>query len=1437
MASAVESNKENGEAAGAALSSRQILVDEVNTRLRDSSLLQPRKDSGPVPLSFAQERLWFLEQIDPGDASAHISRGMKVTGALDRGLLRQSLETILNRHESLRATFATTQLYAGVDGQPTQLIAKKGRVELAVVDLSAEVIDRRISKAREFAQSEAQRGFDLTTGPLLRITLLVLEDNEHILLVTAHRIISDDHSLDLLLQELWLTYGALASGARLSIPDLPLQFADYASWQRNTFSDEFLRTHSDYWRTKLEGAPAVLELPADRPRPAVQNWRGESLSVALDEDLGAALRALARAEHTTLFVVLMAAFQILLARYSRQDDLVVGSEFSNRESADLRNLVGPLSNAFALRADLSGNPPFCELLRQVQTTYQDAAQHRLMPYEKLVDEMELERSLSFAPVFQVALNLRETSAFATPAGLLVEEFEFDPGVSRFDLTLDIEGDGTNTGGMSTPAGLPRRGPRTPVPLGQQIRFRFEYDSDLFDRETIARMAAHFEVLLRAIVQKPKARIADLPLLSSSEQNRIVYEWNDVRTSQQTSQCLHELFAVAAQRMPEEIALVCGEERLTYSELNRRANQLAHYLQKLGIGPEQKAGVYLERSVNNIVALLAILKAGGAFVPIDPAYPQDRVTFMLADSGVQVLITQQSLITNLPEQQAKVIQIDSDWHRIAAESDQNPTTLATPENLAYVIYTSGSTGRPKGVSVTHKSVTHLFAATREQLGFNERDVWTTVHSSAFDFSVWEIWGALLEGRRLVVVPLEVTQSPNALYELLQSEGVTILNQTPSALRQLLDAKPDLRQLSLRTIVCGGDALDSELAETLTTIGIPVWNFYGPTESTVWATCTKVAQTSVCDFVSETQVPRETQTEGCATSIGRPIADLEIYVLDENLGPVPVGVPGEICIGGAGLARGYLNLPALTADRFVPSPFARSAGERLYRTGDLGRHLRSGKLEFLGRLDNQVKLRGFRVELGEIETVLGQHAEVDQAVVIIREDQPGDKRLVAYVVPCSTNFSLSPAGQEISEISEIETNETNRQAEVCRTELPANLRHFLSEKLPEYMIPSAFVMLDALPLTPNRKVDRRSLPKPETGRRGLESSFVAPRDNLEQQLANIWQKILDVKVIGVRDSFFELGGHSLLAVRLFAQIENRFGRRLPLAALFQAPTIEQLANVLRQADGAKAWSSLVAIQPQGSRPPLYCVHAAGANVLIYRPLSRHLGNDQPVYALQARGLDGQQSPFLHVEEMAAHYIREMRAFQPEGPYHLLGASFGGLVIFEMAQQLLAQGQRVGLLAMLNTNCPVYPRSRKIRFHLEHLKEHGPAFYSRAVWQTVRRKMGQPTVSVEVNTAPDPALARLVADRGNGDEALVRTVLAILDAEKDYVPRGKIYPGKITLFRAEDVEEDVEDNRLGWEKLARRGLKVYSVPGTHISIREEPHVAVLAEKLRECLEAEPP
>ena len=1371
MASVVEWNKQDGEAAGAAASG-QLLLDGVNTTLRNLSPLQPRGDSGPVPLSFAQERLWFLDQIAPGDASANISRGLKITGELNYDLLRQSLQTLVSRHESLRTTFATMQLYAGVDSKPAQFITNNSAVELAVTNLSSIPIDQQMLKARGLAQAEAQHAFELTIGPLLRATLLMLAPDEHVLLLTAHRIISDDRSLDLLVRELLQVYDAGVSGEDPQLPSLPIQFADYASWQRNWSDAGNLRTESDYWTATLRGAPAVLELPGDRSRPAVQHWRGASVSLVLDEGLSQELFALAQVEQTSLFVLLMTAFQILLARYSGRTDIVTGSQFANRELAETRNLIGPLANAFALRTDLSSDPAFRELLARVQKNAEKAAAHQLMPFERLVEEMQLERSMSYAPIFQVALNLRETSSFAAPTtslpGLLIEEFAFETGVARLDLTLDVRS-------------------------GDEIEFRFKYASDLFDRETIARMSRHLEVLLRGIVSNPAERISTLPLLSSHDLQTILFEWNASTTERETGQCIHEAFEAVAERMAQAVAVVCGAERLTYHELNVRANQLARYLQKRGVGPEKRVGICLGRTTEMVIAVLAILKAGGAYVPLDPAYPAERLAFTLEDSDACVLLTSEELSATLPKTNARKVFVASEWPAIDLEDATNLPALVQPENLAYVIYTSGSTGQPKGVAIEHRSTVAFLNWALATFSREELAGVLLSTSLCFDLSVFELFAPLCAGGKVILVE-NALQLPD-----LTSGEVTLVNTVPSAMSELIriGGLPG----SVRTINLAGEPLLKSVVDDLYACqGVQqVLNLYGPSEDTTYST-----------FV---RLPKGLTEE---PTIGRPVANSSAYVLDAHLQPVPVGVPGELHLGGAGLARGYLKRAALTAEKFVPDPFSSKPGARMYKTGDLARYQPEGTIQFLGRLDHQVKLRGYRIELGEIETVLSRHPHVEQAVVIVREDQPGDKRLVAYVVP---RLDESEAGSK---------EEATRQ-------LSASLRSLLAQKLPEYMMPSAFVMLEALPLTPNGKVDRRSLPKPDAGRGALEHTYLAPRDNLERQLANIWEKILDVKSVGVEDSFFELGGNSLLAVRLFAQIENRFGKRLPLSALFQAPTIGQLASALRDSESSKAWSSLVAIQPHGSKAPLYCIHAAGANVLIYRPLARHLGLDQPVFALQARGLDGQEQPFLHVEDMAAHYIREVRAFQPQGPYHLLGASFGGLVIFEMAHQLRAQGQQVGVMAMLNTNCPVYPASRKIRFHLAHLREHGLKFYASAIWETLKRKMGRPTVSVEVTAAPDPELARLVADSRHGDEALVRTVLAILDAEKDYVPRGKIYPGKITLFWAADAAADSEDNRLGWEKLAAGGLEVHEVPGTHISIREEPHVAVVAERLRRCLEAE--
>ncbi|MEP6741508.1 MAG: amino acid adenylation domain-containing protein, partial [bacterium] len=884
-----------------------------------------------------------------------------------------------------------------------------------------------------------------------------------------------------------------------------LQYADYAVWQRDWLQGDALKTQLQFWTEHLHGAPAALELATDRPRPAVQTFHGARLFTELPASLADQLRALSRREGVTLFMTLLAAFEVLLWRYSGQDDLVIGVPIAGRNRSELEGLVGLFANTLPLRARLSDNPTFPELLARVRDVALDAYAHQNVPFDKLVEELRPERSLSHSPLFQVVFALENTPQPLEFQGLSMKWLEVDRGTSRADLSLFA------------------------TDKGAELSWLWEYSTDLFEAETIEKMMRNYRTILERVVENPEERIAYLPFLHEVERRRLLVEWNDERAEPaDSSLCIQQLFEAHAAKHPNQIALIFGEERLTYAELNRRTNQLAHRLRRLGVGPEIPVGVCLDRSARMIVALLGILKAGGAYVPLDPSYPADRLEFMLSDSRVAVLLTEQRVSENLPALQATTICLD-DWTQFANECVTNSSSPVTPENLAYIIYTSGSTGRPKGVEVTHRTAVHLFDATCDQLGFREGDVYTVVHSSAFDFSVWEIWGSLLQGGGLVVVPLEVVQAPTEFYELLCRERVTILNQTPSALRGLLAARAQAEtEWSVRLIVCGGDALDGELAGDLAQLGIPVWNFYGPTENTVWTTCNLLTQSAVSDTSREVQPSPQVETDVCTTSIGRPLAGVQVYLLDKYLQPVPIGVPGELFIGGDGLARGYLGRPELTAEKFIANPFSRRPGARLYRTGDLARYRANGKIEFLGRLDHQIKIRGFRVELGEIETVLNQHEAVAQVVVLLREDGQHDQRLVAYIVP-----------------------EGNRPS-------TTELRSFLHSLLPDYMVPSAFVMLDALPLTHNKKVDRSALPPPDYSGMDRSDGAVAPENPIEEMLTAIWARVLGVENLSVQANFFEAGGHSLLATQVMSRIRDAFQIELPLRALFETPTIVGLSD---------------------------------------------------------------------------------------------------------------------------------------------------------------------------------------------------------------------------------------------------------------------------------------
>jgi amino acid adenylation domain-containing protein len=1377
-----------------------------------AQLLQKKgNESGSFPLSFAQRRLWFLDQLDPGSPTYNVPIAFRVAGPLDKAVLEQSFNEIVRRHEALRTTFPA------VDGEPIQVISPVLTVPVPVVDCRELPESEREAEVQRLANGEARRPFDLAQGPLLRTTLLRLGEEEHVLLLTMHHIVSDGWSAGILIRELAVLYEAFAAGKSSPLSEPPVQYADFARWQRQWLQGEVLDAQLAYWKQQLDGALSVLELPADRPRPAIQSFRGARQSLTVPQDLSESLKALSLQVGGTLFMTLLASFQTLLQRYTGQDDIIVGTPIANRDRAEIEGLIGCFANTLVLRTDLSGNPGFRDLLSRVRDVTLGAQDHQNLPFEKLVEELQPARDLSRTPLFQVMFGFQNTPMQSLQfAGLTLSPLEVYNGMAKFNLTLYMWEDQDGLTGTA------------------------EYNIDLFEAATITRMLRHFQRLLESVVANPDRCLSDLSLLPEAERRQLLVEWNNPQAHYPRDRCLHQLFETQVECSPDAVALVFEDQQLTYEELNARSNQLAHYLRNRGVGPQVLVGICLERSLQMVVGILGVLKAGGAYVPLDPASPEERLACILEDSQAHLVLTQSQLLGRLPSVDGQpstllglqssmrkaqcangnriVVCMDTDWEVIARESAENPVSGVTAENGAYVIYTSGSTGRPKGVLVNHYNVVRLFQATHARFHFDARDVWSLFHSYAFDFSVWELWGALLYGGRLVVTPYGVSRSPEAFCDLLRAERVTVLNQTPSAFRQVVLAEGSLgsaKDLPLRLVIFGGEALELQ--------SLKPWfdrhgdhhpaliNMYGITETTVHVTYCPLGLADL--------------SAGSGSVVGLPIPDLQVYLLDRHQQPVPIGVPGEIYVGGAGVATGYLNRPQLTADRFIPNPFNNQPGARLYRSGDLARYLPNGNLEYLGRLDDQVKIRGFRVEPGEIESVLNQYPGLRETVVMAREDFPGEKRLVAYVV----------SNQE----QQLETRA---------------LRSFLRGKLPEYMVPSAFVLLDALPLTPNGKVDRRALPAPVQARPDVEESFVAPRDTLEFQLTKIWEQVLGIRPVGVRDNFFDLGGHSLMAVRLFARMTNVFGKKLPLATLFQAPTVEQLASILRQEAWVAPWSSLVAIQPSGSKLPFFCVHAGAGNVFFYTDLARHLGSDQPLYALQAQGLNEEQVPHTRVEDMAAHYIKEIRTLQPEGPYLLGGLSFGGMVAFEMAQQLRAQNQKVALLVFFDTVGPGYPKISRLRAIREkasrlecrihnNLREltrlrshHKGAFAREKVWNVTERSKRKNKQRIDRIRKKIDLLAYMFY-RGIGRPtpyALRDTEVREINtrAQRIYVPQ--VYPGEVILFRASNQPAGCyPDPHLGWGGLIGGGLKIYDVPGSHShTMIREPKVRVVVEKLKACL-----
>ncbi|MFL5358250.1 amino acid adenylation domain-containing protein, partial [Archangium sp.] len=1250
--------------------------------------IQPVSRTEALPLSFSQQRLWFLDQLEPGSATYNIPAVVRMEGTLDVAALERSFNTLVRRHESLRTTFRAEE------SGPIQLIAPELTVSLPVMDLTHLPESARHPEMLRLAREEASRPFDLTRGPLLRTTLLRLGEREHILLLDMHHVVSDGWSLGVLIREMAALYEAFISGREAVLPELPIQYADYAAWQRGWLQGEVLEEQLAFWRRQLTGAPESLELPTDRPRPAVQSFRGAQQPVALPRELSEALKSLAQREGVTPFMALLAAWQVLLSRYSGQDDISVGSPIAGRTRGETEGLIGFFVNTLVLRTKLEGNPTFREVLGQVRETTLGAYAHQDVPFEKLVDALQPQRSLGRTPLFQVMFILQNApiAELALP-GLALQPVPVENQTSRFDLTLTLE---------ETKEGF---------------RGTLDYSTDLFDATTVARLAGHLRRLLESIVADPRQRISALPLLSDSERYQLTEGWNATAYEYPRESCIHDVFARQAALRPDAIALESSDQRLTYRQLDERANQWAHLLQRHGVGPDSRVALCLERSVELIVSLLGILKAGGCYVPLDASYPRERLVHMLEDAQPQVLLTTRALASQLPIAGLEVILLDELAEEVARQPVTAPVSATTSRNLAYIDFTSGSSGRPKGVCIEHRSVMRLLLGRVDYMELGPQHSFLLIAPISFDASTLELWGPLLHGGRLVLYPPHAPNDVRELQQVLERHSVSTLHLTAGLFTQMVDAHLDgLR--SLKQLLTGGDVVSApHVRRVLEELRIAVTACYGPTESTLFASCFRMTEPS--------QV-------GTSVPIGTPIGNTRLYVLDAHQQLVPVGVPGELFIGGDGLARGYLRQPALTAEHFLRDPFSTEPGARMYRTGDLVRRRADGVLEFLGRADTQVKIRGFRIELAEVESALLSHPSVAKAVVVAREDG-GTKRLVAYF---------------------------EGEAPV------AELRAHLKGRLPEYMVPSALVHLEALPLTANGKVDRKALPAPADAQQAPASAhYEAPRNATEQALVDILSQVLRVQRVGIHDNFFELGGDSITSMQVVARARQA-GLQLSPKLLFQHQTVAALAAVATPARQMLAEQGLV----QGPVPLI------------------------PV-----------QRAFLEEEQPAAHHFNQALLLEVRRPLDpaLLEQALRKLVEHHDALRLSFTRQPDGTWLQQGTGLETTPRLRRV--DLASVPPEGLASAIEAASTQVQRGFelaSGPLLSAALFDcgAGRPARLLLVAHHLVVDAVSWRILLEDLEATYQQLAQGRqpTLPPKTTSFKtwAEKLEQHAHSDAVKQE-----------------------------------------
>jgi amino acid adenylation domain-containing protein len=1329
-------------------------------------LLGPVRRDRPLPLTFSQERLRFLELLAPGSATFHVPALLRLTGALDAAAMGRALGELRRRHEVLRTTFHEEY------GRPVQVIEQPEPFELPCVDMTDRAETLREAEARSLATAEVARPFDFARGPFLRATLYRLTATEHLLLVVTHHIVSDGWSMDVAVRELSALYAAFRRGEPSPLPELSLQYGDYACWQRQWMQGETLARHVAYWRERLADAP-VLDLPTDFVRPAVLSGRGKRLPFTLSRELTERVADVARERGATLYMALLAGFYAWLQRESGQDDIVVGTPIANRQQYEIESLIGFFVNMLALRTDAGDNPTYGDFIERTRQVCLEAYRHQDVPFEAVVEAVGLRRDQSRVPLCEVVFVLLNTPWTELGLeGLRIAEERLEVDTAKFDLMLMMSETSNGLAGV------------------------WEFSTDLFTAESVTRFAAHFTTLLQAAAAAPDARLGDLPLTSTTELRHQLDEWNDAAQLTPPETTVQAIWEEIAAANPSGVVLKQGSSVLTRGELNARANRLAHYLQTVGVQPEVAVALMMDRSCDAVTAMLAVLKAGGYFVPLNPDDPLERISQLLDDIKPGVVLIQEHLAERLPTLFAYVLAVDAESETFAGESPDDLPRLNAPDSLAYVMYTSGSTGVPKGVAVPHRAILRLVYMPNF-LSVTSDDVFLQVAPLSFDASVFEIWMPLLRGARLEVMP-PGQASLAEIGETLQRAGVTIAFFTTGLFNQMVDHHPSVFR-GLRQLIAGGDVCSVAHFQKLMTAlpGLRLINGYGPTENTVFTSCHTVSNSGALTK----SVP-----------IGRPINGTRVLILDPQLNPVPPGVPGELYTGGAGLARGYLRKPEATADRFVPDAFSGVPGARLYRTGDRARWLVDGTIEFLGRLDQQIKLRGFRIECGEIEAALRRHPTVRDAAVVVHTSASGDSQLAAYVTPSQRSMPEA-----------------------------AKLREFLAARLPGYMVPAYFISLPELPLGRTGKVNRAALRPPDTVEAPAQTGGLGPRSALEFRLVRIWEEVFGAARIGVRDGFFDLGGHSLLAIRLLAEVEHRLGVRVSLNTLFQHGTIEAMAEAIRTGGGGEAFSPLVPIKPEGKRSPFFCVHPGGGSVLSYFTLAENFPADRPFYGLQAPGLDGEMAPLRSVEALATTHLRAIRSTFPDGPYHLGGHSFGGSVAYEMACQLAKENQGLlGAVVILDHAAPARVQADVIG---EPTDAEVLAFIGRQIGTHFGVELA--LSAEELSELPQDARLELFLERAKSagiappgaNVAMVAGLVSVYQASLYALLR--YHPGPLmhglTLFRtATFAAETSDDESAGWAALVRGRVSIFSAEGDHNTMLRAPHVAPLAAALVAELEA---